>query len=568
MPNIKNTSFDKESQIVEPEIELKLVFDTINRNRKSIACFGLVGLVLSALFAFSTKRTWEGDFQIVVDEKTNSPLFSLDPELSQLLGMSGTGSGIGSKSKLKTEVGILQSASVLMEVFQFVKTNKTEVKKLRFSKWKKNQLDIDLEKGTSILNIAYRDQDKKIILPVLNRISSIYQDYSETNRLRSVELGINYFKEQIQLFKNKSIISLKEAQQYAIDQDLNIAPEISNQQLQVPNTINIEVIRVKAANRVRVLDRQLAQINYLKENSEELNEQILYIASTIPHLVDVTRNLKAADSRLARLRLDYNENDRIVKNAVKETKSLKKYLIQQITGSLIAQREQAKVQMKAAERPKGVIIKYQMLLSEAYRDKVTVEKLEDQYRLTLLEKARSKEPWRLITTPTLLPYPVAPHRKIILAIGLLSGALLGSINAFVDDRRKDVIFSISQIDSQINWPLLTDVPIDNKKSLEEKLYLLSKSAFSNVQGSIAIILVGDIDDFEIDFLKKYFTNFNSINKLLITRDLRETENSSSLLILTSLGRVKRKEIEVLEEKLLLQNKPILGLLALSKNKLV
>ena len=40
--------------------------------------------------------------------------------------------------------------------------------------------------------------------------------------------------------------------------------------------------------------------------------------------------------------------------------------------------------MKASERPEGVIIEYKMLLSNAYKDKATIDNLENQYRKLLL----------------------------------------------------------------------------------------------------------------------------------------------------------------------------------------
>ena len=57
-------------------------------------------------------------------------------------------------------MGILQSPSVLMPVFEFAKVQESPEKKLSFSDWKKS-LDIKLEKGTSVLNISYKNIDKR-----------------------------------------------------------------------------------------------------------------------------------------------------------------------------------------------------------------------------------------------------------------------------------------------------------------------------------------------------------------------------------------------------------------------
>ena len=59
------------------------------------------------------------------------------------------------------------------------------------------------------------------------------------------------------------------------------------------------------------------------------------------------------------------------------------------------------------------------------KDEGTLDKLENEYRLLSLEKARNKEPWKLITKPTLLPYPIT-HREKNSILGLISGIIIGS----------------------------------------------------------------------------------------------------------------------------------------------
>ena len=80
----------------------------------------------------------------------------------------------------------------------------------------KINLNIELEKNTSILNISYKNTNKKTIIPVLNKMSISYQQYSGKNKRRREELTNNFLKEQISIFKNKSANSLRAAQEYAI----------------------------------------------------------------------------------------------------------------------------------------------------------------------------------------------------------------------------------------------------------------------------------------------------------------------------------------------------------------
>ena len=123
--------------------------------------------------------------------------------------------------------------------------------------------------------------NKDSILQVLNKISSSYQDYSGKRRLRNIELGKNFYKKQIDIYSNKSLDSLKKAQNYGMDQDLTILQGESEIDSEIPNVINIEAIRVKNKNEIRAIDVQLKQIKEVG-NSEE----IMYIGMSIPELVN------------------------------------------------------------------------------------------------------------------------------------------------------------------------------------------------------------------------------------------------------------------------------------------
>ena len=70
-------------------------------------------------------------------------------------------------------MGILRSPSVLMPAYQLINAEDNPSKiNYQFLNWRKS-LAIELEKGTSILNISYRDQNKNNIIPVLEKMNSL-----------------------------------------------------------------------------------------------------------------------------------------------------------------------------------------------------------------------------------------------------------------------------------------------------------------------------------------------------------------------------------------------------------
>ena len=176
-------SSDSNNNFLDPlsrdeEMDMKLFFAFLGRNKKLLALISIISLFSGYLLSFFPKRTWEGQFQIVLtSESNNNRNFSdLAPNLDVFTGGNAA-------NTLKTEVGILRSPSILMPAFEIVlsKNDNLSNSNYEFSKWKNQNLTIELEKGTSILNISYRDQEKDNILPVLQKMSSTYQKYSALN---------------------------------------------------------------------------------------------------------------------------------------------------------------------------------------------------------------------------------------------------------------------------------------------------------------------------------------------------------------------------------------------------
>jgi len=445
----KNTSSVNkinESDYVDLRIILKFIF----RNKKFIGFSSLLFFIVASIYSFTIKRVWEGQFQIVLGSEeiigTN-----FNPTIQNFIGKN-------QDRDLDTQVGILNSPSVLMPIFNYVKeTNNSEGKidNFVFSKWKKH-LKVDLERGTSILNISYQDTNKDIIIPVLEKISSTYQEYSGSKKKRMEDLTYGFLTKQISFFKKKSADSLKSAQEFAIDQNLNFVnlglnlsfgrddfSNIESENLLSPN-IGIESIRVSTVNELRRIDSQIKKIEELGDDFEKLQ----YIGSTIPAIVEEKLPLILAEIEqiLAEKRTLYTEKDREIKKIIERRQLMIELLKKRSVGYLNARKLKLESQLEAASRPKGVILKYKELLREAQRDESTLIDLENQLRILELEKAKGEDPWELITNPTLLEYPVAPSRKFIAIFGLIFGSIFGAVFQLIKERKTELVIFLS--DSQ------------------------------------------------------------------------------------------------------------------------
>ena len=150
--------------------------------------------------------------------------------------MGQLGSTLGRSSTLNTEIEILRSPSVLMPIFQYVIREKSkngeEVKNMKIDDWIDEKLEINLKKGTTVLDVKYKDNDKTLIKPVLEKISAIYQDYSSKNKKINSNQNLKTLSKEISKYKLISKDSLK-FQEYALKYDLSDDDIISNSNIQV-----------------------------------------------------------------------------------------------------------------------------------------------------------------------------------------------------------------------------------------------------------------------------------------------------------------------------------------------
>ena len=127
-----------------------------------------------------------------------------NPILANLAGLNGG----GGTSSLETEVKILESPSLLKPIYEFVKSSKAsageDISKWAYTDWAANNLSIKLVKGTSVLNLSYQDTDKSLLLPVLERITKTYQEYSNRDSAKSINNALKFAGEQSDILRAKA----------------------------------------------------------------------------------------------------------------------------------------------------------------------------------------------------------------------------------------------------------------------------------------------------------------------------------------------------------------------------
>ncbi len=557
----KNLIEDNKNSILEAEIDFRLFFEKIILYKNFIAKFTILGIILGFLNAFTAKKVWEGGFEIVISER-NEPVADILVNRFNLGNLTGNSF---KNSKLNTEVQILQSPSVLMDTFEFVKS-KTNNKKLRFDDWER-KFTFELLPNTTILNISYRDPDKELIQETLNMISKTYQKYSGNEREREIELGIGFLNDQLPIYKEKALESTKEAQEFAIKNDL-IPPIIVSGNESISNGLdnsglNIDSKRIDAINQIKILKDKKVQLEISDLNNEQI---ILYAKQFIPNSQKLI-SLNKINSNLSSLLDTYTEKDASIINL----KSLKKQLIKDIKIQtyevIIASIKEFQAIAKATERPDGVLGRYSQLVLQASQDQFAYSELEKQYRITLLEKARYKDPWKLITEPTIIPNPVAPIKSLVILIGTFIGFILGILISLYKDKIEDIVYSEIELKKLLSYKILGNLNESEESEFIEDLDFLLKPYTKTKSKTLKLVKLLEVNNYRVEEIEKYIKKqFNDLNVLFLN-NLRDISDEFPLILLVEFGFSKKSTIKKLKNKFLIQGIKIDGILILSKQEI-
>lgn len=543
------------TQLNDDEINLGLLVEALIRQKKLIGLIAGTSLLLSGIFAFTRHSIWQGESQIVLENQDSgaggrlAEIAGSNPILANLAGVGG-----GGGSQLETEVTILESPSVLKPTFDFVKARKEQqgekVSNWSFTGWRDGNLDIELENGTSVLNIVYRDTDPDLVLPVIKRIIRDYQRYSGRDRQRGLTQGVGYLEQQVASLREQADLSMRKAQAYALTHELGLEDGMPAAVGSNSAGTSVEANRGQTQQRVNALKQQIYSARQAGNRTVFQAPQLKANAELFSQLQTLEANLQQKQSLL-------KPNDDSIRRLQRQRQYLIEYINQQTIGLLEGELITAQSQLSSLNRPRDVVLKHRELVRTALRDEKTLTELEVQLQTLQLELARQTEPWELISTPTLLDKPVSPRKKRIVALGLLGGLAIGCVSGLIRDRRSGLVFSEDELKTLLPCPMLERLPAAKAVHWSATAQLLAQGPLAQAQ-SVALIPVGNLSNNHLEQLRQTLDQALGNRELLVTRDLLNSSNCSTQLLVTSPGGSNRQQLQQLREKLALQAKPLAG----------
>ena len=528
------------------EIDLKEFLNFFLRNKYFLSIFIVFGSLFGYITYVLTPKIWQGEFQIVISNAQNSQIGSTSGGL-----LEGKFVNDFLDKEISTQIIILESPSVLLDTFEYVKKENKE-DNLLFENWKK-RLTVEQEKDSSVLNIKYQDSSKPIILPVLEKVSSTYQEYSNKKRVKSIDIKIKYLEEEVKKYTKLTYDSIIKSQKYS--KDFAITSYKNSDEI-IDIITDVEEKSFNAKNLIKALDQKIKNIKDITNFKE-----LIYYAEIYNLALPLTTEINNIDKKIIDYSTQFKDNDIFILN-LKETKNeLTKSLKNAILSSLEAQKDDALITLEANKRGANEIFNYKKLLIESTKNSKALENLENELLILNLERSKDGEPWDLITNPTLIPNYVYPRKvKNISQYGFIS-FLIGTLILFLLEKNSNIIKRKTEVKNFISTNEIFELTLSANEIIEDELELLIETIKDDQSEKIIITSLCVNDNLVNQICNSLNTKIS--NKFLISDKVSDLAKYKKIVPIITLNKTSKESLNKFKSKVDNLKLEILNLIIIS-----
>lgn len=521
------------------KISLKYFSYAIFSNKKFFRAFAIGSFLTSLICVPFYKPIWEASFQVVIQEKTDDLL--MPPSVSQI-NLESLGPLSIMDNSLETQVNILRSPSVLMPVFNFVLASKRskgkDIKEFYFEEWRDDFLDVELEKGTSVVSISYRDPNPKLALKAASQMSSTYQDYSNKEYVDSIDRAVDYLSSQVDSYRIIAKKSLENVEAFRIENNLGLSDGIflGSTQLSPEASDSVEAQRIQ-------LQYKADSLSALIKAVKEAGSDVVYQAPQVNINQSLYKDLQNLESNLAFKSALLKDGDELIVRLKRKKSLLISYINSQTLGLLKGQLTSINSRLESFKRDPKILIEYRTLMTESLRDQETLATLELNYQYSKLQQAKQPVPWDLITEPTISTDPVSPSKFQMILIITLLGIFISLIISLIKLFQSGIIVDFDEFNSLLNFKFLGSINEKDFNDFEKILvpkYNLSK--LNNDKRKLSLLPIGvDIENLMNKFLDAFKIANQDLDPTLI-KSINELEKSKDVIFLVCSGKTTYEDI--------------------------
>ncbi|MBE9045722.1 polysaccharide biosynthesis tyrosine autokinase [Pleurocapsales cyanobacterium LEGE 10410] len=473
-------------------VDLRQLTRVIKHRLRLIGSIALGLTTVTAIFTFNQEPKYEGSFQLLVESVTEEQEDALSVLQQDIGGLD-----------YETQIEVLRSPKVLNPIVEDLTEQYSEIEYAELIKPNRSPLEIEQLDETKILQITYVDGEPEKIQFVLDNLAEAYLSYSLAERRIEVRQGIDfvesqlpevrarvdelqgelqkfrqrynlldpqqqaesiaqqqvefeqrYFDTQAQLKETRSLYTLLQ-QQLELEPQQALAASYLSESPRYQNLLTeLQQVEVELAKESARFSPQNPVIQNLEDKKTRLSTLLQQeadgvLGQNLSNTVDNTPNLTSPSS----LRLELNQQYIEAANKIQILE-----LREQVLQDAIAQFNKLTRQMPVIARQYTDLNRQLTVATESLNRFLTAqEELQ-------LQGAQQALPWQIISQPKVSEDPISPNPPRNLALGLISGLMLGMAAALLAERLDPVFHSAQEVKESTNLPILGQIPV--QKDLE------------------------------------------------------------------------------------------------------
>jgi len=496
---------NQENEKQDLELTLEDIIKIFKKRWVWFVLITVITTVITAIYTFTQTPIYEAYTTIKVTPSSNS---------SAVADMFGT--QMNTSLGINTEVELIKSRRNLEQVVEELdlvnhynnnSENPDEIKNLDkriVLKKIRNMITVSTVSNTNIVKISVQSQDPELAKNIANRLSNIYNDLLKSLSKNEYTIRVEFIETQIPKTKQELDEAEKTLREFKEENNVFLLNEEAKALLDFLltydkqlNTYNIQLEESKS--KIKILNDLLKKVDEEIISSEtitinpivsQLKSKIVNYKVEIAGLVE-TRS--PDDPRIIEVKEKLNESEKQLKKEIETIISSKVKTINPEYRNLYTQQIEELTKIQVLDSTIGSIEK----LRNEYKNKINklpgkeqqlmelernLKVKEGLYILMLnkLEEAKIAEAGvigtaNIIDKAFIPEVPIAPNKKLMMAIGGVLGVFLGILGVFIVESTDKTINDEEEIKRFIKKPIIGRIPEFKTDEKEEQPELIVKN---------------------------------------------------------------------------------------------
>lgn len=515
----------------EDELTLNDIFRIFKRRKVTffIILFLTVLLTLLYLFVFASD-VYEA--KMVVETRNTSKTSSLLAQYGSLASMVGISLPSGGNS-ISTVIEKMKSDQILLKVIKennlldyYMKNSKpsfigrllnkkNEVNIYDIVENIRDNLDIQIQKDTSLIKISYKSSDPTLAASIVSSVFDEYIKYEKDVSLADINFYLDRLKSMFKDVSDKYLSIQKKILDFQVNNKIfdenSLTPYVSQYSKLYFELIDIDSKKTELETKIKAVEDNLVNLNpdlkkfFLENNtsikplkSELINLKIEYETLKLnstqnPKLIELEAKIQVLEDSLKKQINEILSNN-LKYLATTDMDTYKQYvadktqleLLEVIKSSTVSLMQKIDSDIKEKS---PLLYEYFLLKKDSAILQTKYESLKSSIETQKLQSDFFQPSLRVVDN-VYVPYkPVSPNKKLTLAIGMVLGFFLAILGIFVREYQDNKVKDVHDFVNKFKTPEF----VINRRNMEREIKRIVNFIYVNNLKNLGITRIGDFE---------------------------------------------------------------------------